>query len=155
MKTVNPAEDVPMRQARSGRYVWFALALCLTLVGCSRVPAEQRLRTAIAELQEAIEARAPARAVEHLAEDFVGSGNLDRDGARNLLRLMAIRHQQLGLTLGPMQLQLIGDRATVTFTAVATGGSGALIPQSARVWNVETAWRDEDGSWRLISAEWR
>ena len=143
------------RMLGRGLCACFGLALCLALSACSRAPAEQRLRTSIAELQEAIEARAPARAVDHLAEDFVGSGNLDREGARNLLRLMAIRHQQLGLTLGPMQLELIGDRATVRFTAVATGGSGALIPQSARVWNVETGWRDEDGRWRLISAEWR
>lgn len=129
--------------------------ILLMLSGCSRAPAEQRLRESIAGLQAAIEARETGRAMDHVADDFFGTGNLDRDGARNLLRLMAIRHQRLGLSLGPMQVELHGERASVRFTAVATGGSGALLPESARVWDVETGWRDEEGRWRLISAEWR
>lgn len=142
---------------RLGPIAWSAVASVLLLftAACSRAPAEQRLRESIAGLQAAIEAREVGRAMEHVAEDFGGTGNLDREGARNLLRLMAIRHQRLGLTLGPMQLELHAERASVRFTAVATGGSGALLPESARVWEVETGWRDENGGWRLISAEWR
>lgn len=131
------------------------LVLVMALAACAVEPAEQRLQAAVSGLQAAIEAREVGNAMEFIAEDFVGTGTLDREGVRNLLRLQVLRHAQLGLTLGPMQTELIGDRATVRFTAVATGGSGALVPESARVWTVETGWRDADGEWRLISAQWK
>jgi hypothetical protein len=106
-------------------------------------------------LQAAIEAREVGEAMDYVGEDFIGTGSLDREGARNLLRLMVLRHQTLGLSLGPAEVELFEGRASVRFTAVATGGQGALLPQSARVWNVETAWRDDGDEWRLISAQWK
>ena len=139
-----------------GRRVAAALlVLVVALAGCAVEPAEQRLQASVNGLQTAIEAREVSSAMDFIADDFVGTGTLDREGVRNLLRLQVLRHAQLGLTLGPMQSELIGDRATVRFTAVATGGSGTLIPESARVWSVETGWRDDDGEWRLISAQWK
>lgn len=131
------------------------VALMAALVGCSRAPAEERLRGAMTGLQAAIEAREVGEAMEYVGEDFIGTGSLDREGARNLLRLMVLRHQTLGLSLGPAEIELFEGRASVRFTAVATGGQGALLPQSARVWNVETAWRDDGDEWRLISAQWK
>ena len=130
------------------------LVLVIALAACAVEPAEQRLQAAVSGLQAAIEAREVGNAMDFIADDFVGTGTLDREGVRNLLRLQVLRHAQLGVTLGPMQSELLGDRATVRFTAVATGGSGAFIPESARVWAVETGWRDDDGEWRLISAQW-
>jgi hypothetical protein len=131
------------------------LALVIALPGCAVEPAEQRLQASVNGLQAAIEGREVSNAMDFIADDFVGTGTLDREGVRNMLRLQVLRHAQLGLTLGPMQTELLGDRATVRFTAVATGGSGALIPESARVWAVETGWRDDHGQWRLISAQWK
>jgi hypothetical protein len=133
-----------------------AWAVCaLLLVGCARAPAEQRLREALSGLQNAIEAREVGQAINFVADDFIGRDGLDREGARGLLRLQVLRHQQLGLSFGPYEIALQGERATVRFTAVATGGSGAMLPESARVWQVETGWRDEQGQWRLISADWK
>lgn len=133
-----------------------AWAVCaLLLVGCARAPAEQRLREALSGLQNAIEAREVGQAIDFVADDFIGRDGLDREGARSLLRLQVLRHQQLGLSFGPYEIALQGERATVRFTAVATGGSGAMLPESARVWQVETGWRDEQGQWRLISADWK
>lgn len=131
------------------------VALMVALIGCSRAPAEQRLREAMTGLQAAIEAREVGEAMDYVGEDFIGTGSLDREGAGNLLRLMVLRHQTLGLSLGPAEVELFDGRASVRFTAVATGGQGALLPQSARVWNVETAWRDDGDEWRLISAQWK
>lgn len=131
------------------------LVLVIALGGCAVEPAEQRLQASMSGLQAAIEAREVRSAMDFIADDFIGTGTLDREGVRNVLRVQVLRHAQLGLSLGPMQTELIGDRATVRFTAVATGGSGAMIPESARVWDVETGWRDDDGQWRLISAQWK
>lgn len=128
----------------------------LVLAGCSRAPAEQRLREAMDGLHAAIEAREPKAAMRFVADDFTATGNLDREAAHNLLRLMVLRHQRLGLALGPIDVAMFDRRATVRFTAVATGGQGSLLPESARVWQVETAWReDSGGDWRLISAQWQ
>lgn len=132
-----------------------SLVLLLILAACSRAPAEQRLREAMAGLQAAIEARDVGDAMAFVGDDFIGTGSLDREGARNLLRVMVLRHQTLGLSLGPAEIELFDGRASVRFTAVATGGQGALLPQSARVWNVETAWREDGDDWQLISADWK
>jgi hypothetical protein len=133
----------------------FGLILFVLLAGCARAPDEQRLREAMAGLQAAIEAREVGTAMDFVAEDFIGTGALDRTGARNLLRVMVLRHQNLGLSLGPAEVELFEGRAAVRFTAVATGGQGAMLPESARIWQVETAWRMDDGDWRLLSAHWR
>jgi hypothetical protein len=34
------------------------------------------------------------------------------------------------------------------------GGTGGILPEQAQLYEVETAWRLEDGEWRLLSAEW-
>ena len=146
----------PRLRAGARLLPWLAWTACaLLLVGCARAPAEQRLREALSGLQNAIEAREVGQAIDFVADDFIGRDGLDREGARSLLRLQVLRHQQLGLSFGPYEIALQGERATVRFTAVATGGSGAMLPESARVWQVETGWRDEQGQWRLISADWK
>lgn len=147
--------EAKRRLNTTGRAVGLCLLIVMALAGCARAPAEQRLREAMAGLQAAIEAREVGTAMEFVADDFIATGSLDREGARNLLRLMVLRHQRLGLTLGPADVALFDARATVRFTAVATGGQGTLLPESARVWQVETAWREDSGDWKLISAHWQ
>jgi len=148
--------DTGTQPGRSGfgRGLLLVVALSLALASCARPPAEQRLREALAGLQEAIEAREVRQAMDYVAEDFIGNQSLDQAGVRSVLRAQLLRHQSLGLTLGPAALELQEGRAIVRFTAVATGGSGSLLPESARIWNVETGWREDDGEWKLISARW-
>ena len=125
------------------------------LSGCARTPPEQRLRERIAQMQEALEARRPADFSDGVAEDFAGDGGLDREGVRNLLRVQMLRNAAIGVTLGPLEVALQGDtRAKVSFSAMLTGGSGGLMPDSARPWKVTTGWRDGSDGWQLIYAEW-
>ena len=143
---------------RGYRRTWHLLGvavLAFCLVGCSRTPPEQALREAMAELQQGVEARDADVIEERLAEDFVGPEGLDRDGARRIAALQMMRHEKLGLTIGPLDVRVQDDHATVRFTAAATGGSGGLIPDSAEVYEVETGWRLEDGEWRMTSASWK
>ncbi|TKR33257.1 nuclear transport factor 2 family protein [Luteimonas gilva] len=145
-----------MGQLASGRArAWFAAAaLALLVLGCARTPPEQALREAMAELQQGIEARDAGVVEERLAEDFVGPEGLDRDGVRRMAALQMMRHEKLGLTLGPLDIRVQEGHATVRFTAAATGGSG-LLPDSAEVYEVETGWRLEDGDWKMTSASWK
>ncbi|MBS7455917.1 nuclear transport factor 2 family protein [Coralloluteibacterium stylophorae] len=130
------------------------MATCLlVLAACSRTPSEEALRVRIAAMAAAVEARDAGAVLAPVAEDFGGPDGLDRDGLARLVRLSFLRNAGIGTTLGPMSVQVDGERARVGFDAGLTGGRG-LLPERAQLYAVETGWRFEDGEWMLISAQW-
>lgn len=134
---------------------WLLLALsCLVLVACTREPDEAALREAVASLESAIETRDASAMEDVLASDFIGPDGLDRDGARRLAALMFLRHREVGIRPGPLDVAMGDGHATFDFSAVVTGGAGRALPDAARIYAVRTAWRVEGGEWRLVSAEW-
>lgn len=143
------------------RSVWFravftglAVALLTLAAGCTRTPPEQALRETIAAMEEAAEARDSETLVENFADDFAGPGEMDRDRFRRYLALIWLRNRNVGVTLGPLEVELVGqDRARVNFTAAARGGTG-WMPERAEVYQVTTGWRLEGDEWKLISADW-
>jgi hypothetical protein len=132
--------------------VW--LGFGLLLAGCAQTTPEQQLRESIDDLQAAIDARDAGGLGDWLADDFIGPDGLDRQGAIRLARLSFLRYRDVGVRLGPLDVQMQPQHARVQFTAALTGGSGGLLPESARLYRVGTGWRLEDGEWRLTSAEW-
>lgn len=138
---------------------WSVAALCallvLALAACSRGTPEERLRAQLAQLQQAVDARDASAVSEVLADDFVGNEGMDREAARRLALAVFMRHRDVGLRAGPLDVKMNGDaHATVSFTAAATAGSGGLLPDSAQVYRVRSGWRLQDGDWRLTSAQW-
>jgi hypothetical protein len=131
------------------------LAVLLAACGAGDPP-EVRLRAGVDALQAAIEAREGGRVGDFLAADFIGPQAMDRDGAVRMARGAFLRYRNVGVTVvGPLDVQMQGgDHARVRFDAALTGGSGAALPDSARVWSVDTGWRVEGGEWRMTSAEW-
>ncbi len=127
------------------------LSVC---AGCSREAPEEALRATIAEMQAAAEKQDTDALFEPIAEDFAGSEGMDRKDFRRYVTLMSMRHKAVGVNLGPMEVKLFGDRATVKFTAAVTGGPG-LLPDQGQVYDVDTGWRLEGGDWKLISAKWK
>ena len=72
-----------------------------------------------------------------------------------LLRGVLLRHRDIGVLLGPLDLTMHGaDRATVKVDALVTGGAGGLLPASGRRIAIDSGWRLDDGEWRCISARW-
>ena len=130
-----------------------AALLALASAGCSRTPPEEALRETIAAMEAAAEARDADALEEHLAADFVGPGGMDRDRVRRTAALLWLRSREIGVTLGPLDVEVTGEHARVRFTAATRGGAGVL-PDEANVYAVDTAWRIEGGEWRLISADW-
>ena len=130
--------------------VLIAIAL---LAGCGRAPPEQRLRNTIAAVQTSIEHHDAAGLKAVLATDFVGPEGLDRDGAVRLAQLMYLQYHELGVHPGPLDVMVQGEHATVRFQAALAGGAG-MLPDAARLYDVETGWRLEDGDWKLTSATW-
>lgn len=130
------------------------MLLFLLLAGCHRTPPEQALRDTIAKMQSAGETGDVDALFEPIAEDFAGSEGMDRTAFRRYVTLMRMRQANVGVALGPIDVQLIGDRATAKFTATITGGGG-FLPEQAQVYAIETGWRLEGADWKLITATWK
>lgn len=136
-------------------YAWaWVLASCILLAACGREPDEAALREALASLENAVERRDASAVEATLASDFIGPDGLDRDGARRLAALMFLRHREVAVRPGPLDVAMGDGHATVDFSAVVTGGVGRALPDTARIYAVRSAWRVEDGHWRLVSLEW-
>jgi len=131
-----------------------AFALVSVATGCQRESAEEALRSDIASLQAAIESRDAGEVAEFLAADFVGNDGLDRDGARRLAALHFMRNAGIGVTTGPLDVEVQGDHATVRTTVVLTGRSGGILPDTGRIRDVTAGWRREGGDWRMTSLGW-
>lgn len=127
--------------------------LALWLVGCGRPADEQALRDTIAAMQAAAEQRSISGVMDHVTEDFGGSHGLDHAGLRRLLQVQFLGNQRIGVTLGPIDVEMQGDRAKVTFSVLLTGSS-RYIPERGRAHEVVSGWRIVDGEWRIFFAEW-
>lgn len=130
-------------------------ALVLLLCACASPPEEERLRTAIDRMQAAMKERRPAEFMSGVTVDFIGNDGFDRAALHNLLRAQLLRNAAVGATRGPTQVKLQGDRATVNFDVVLTGGAGGLLPERAQSYAITSGWRMEDGEWRVFFAEWK
>lgn len=139
-------------QARA--WLSMLMALGLVLTACQRTPPEERLRTTIAGLKTAIEQHDTSALQDTMAEDFIGPGGLDRDGARRMALGTFLRYRDVGVSLGPLDIDLRQEHATVRFAAALTGGAG-ILPDSGQVYDVETGWRLEGGQWLLVNAKWK
>jgi hypothetical protein len=130
-------------------------ALCAVLGGCDSTPPEAKLRATIAQMQADGEAHKVAAVMDSVAEDFGGPEGMDRKQLQRFLTFTSMSNQALGVTLGPMDVEVMGERATAKFTLYATGGSGGLLPDRAQVYDVTTGWKLVGGEWKLISANWK
>ena len=138
---------------RIGRLV--CMALLLVLAGCSRSDPEQAVRAQVDALQQAIDARDAGAVEDLLAEDFIGNEGMDRRSAKQLAAGVFLRHREIGARLGPVTVELRGEREAIArFSVLATGGSGGLLPEQGQVYQVETGWRLQDGDWKLLNARW-
>jgi hypothetical protein len=128
--------------------------LALTLPGCRRAPDETQVREAIAVMAQAAEAGSAGDVGKPLSEDFDGNaGRLDRRGLTGMIRLLALRGDHVGVTMGPVSTERRGERIVATFTVTLSSG-GKLLPDQLGVYRVESAWRHEDGDWRCYTATW-
>jgi len=113
------------------------------------------LRTAISRMAQAIERRAPADMLEHVADDFTRESAAF--GKRDVQRLLAgvlLRNEKINVTAVVTSVAVTGDRARTKVRVIATGGSG-LLPERGQTWEFEAAWRREKGTWRVFNAEWQ
>jgi len=131
------------------------IGLLLVVSACSRSDPEQAVRAQLEALQHAIDARDAGAVEDLLAEDFIGNEGMDRRGAKQLAAAVFLRHREIGARLGPVTVELRGEREAIArFSVLATGGSGGLLPEQGQVYQVQTGWRLQDGDWKLLNASW-
>ena len=131
------------------------MGLLLLVSACSRSDPEQAVRAQVDALQQAIDARDAGALEDLLAEDFIGNEGMDRRGAKQLAAAVFLRHREIGARLGPVTVELRGEREAIArFSVLATGGSGGLLPEQGQVYQVQTGWRLQDGDWKLLNASW-
>lgn len=132
------------------------LILALSLAGCSRTTDEQRIREAMAAMQQAMETRDPRAFMTHVSDDFIGNdAEFDRAALGNLLRVEALRNDRIGATLGPIDVEMQGDRARAQVLATFTGGSGNLLPERGSIYSITSSWKRQGSDWRCYSATWK
>jgi len=132
------------------------LLLIPALVGCADSSSdEERILAQIEAMTEAIEAGHVRDFMRPVAEDFIAArGGMDRNGLRALVMRERLARQSIRVRRINTEVSLSGsDRASASFNALATAGSG-LLPDEGRLWRIETGWRRDDGDWMLISAAW-
>ena len=133
-----------------------AMAACLWLGACVKDDPEQAVRQQVEAMQAAIDVRDAGDVEDLLAEDFVGNEGMDRRAIRQLAAAVFLRHREVGAKVGPVAVELRGDREAIArFSVLATGGSGGLLPDSGQLYQVETGWRLVEGEWKLLSASWK
>lgn len=131
-----------------------ALLLLLLIGGCARAPDEQRLRDTIAAMETALESGEAGGFMEHVGADFSGQRDgIDQRQLRALLVAQTLRHENVSVLTGPLEVKLFKDRATVKLRVLATGGR--WLPESGRQFDIESHWRIEDGEWICFRAEWQ
>ncbi|KJS67914.1 MAG: hypothetical protein JM57_11830 [Comamonadaceae bacterium BICA1-1] len=127
--------------------------LAATLLACARPADEAALRERISAMQQAIEARDADSLLEAVDPEFGGPGGMDRDGLRRYATLMLLRQQRVGVALGPVEVEIHGERAAARFDALVTGAN-RFVPEGVEARRVETVWRRSGGEWVLVSADW-
>ncbi|MBT2751941.1 MULTISPECIES: nuclear transport factor 2 family protein [unclassified Lysobacter] len=140
--------------ARALRAMWLPALLALLAACGPGAPPEQRLRAAMEQLQGAIEKRDASAIDAQLSKDFVGPDGLDRASARRLAAASFLRYRAVGIKIVGLDVNLQPGHATVRFNAALSGGSGQVLPDAAQLYEVQTGWREEDGEWRMTSAQW-
>jgi hypothetical protein len=123
--------EVDLRIQYTMRFVIGLVLLLCCAGGCSRPPDEERLRSTIEAMRQGAEARKASDVLDGIAADFTGrNGEVDRDGLARILKLEFLRTEAVGVALGPIAVEIDGDRATARFDMTLTDRTRRWLPSA-------------------------
>lgn len=148
----------PLDKCRQAYWAITCMAfLCIGMLvsSCTRGTPEDALRVQLQQMERAASSREPRAFMDSVAENFHGKDGIDRDALHNLLRMQFLANRNVGATTGPVAIELHGDKATVRFNVVLTGGEGGGLPDRLQSYAITSGWRLQDGEWKVYTAEWK
>jgi len=148
-------EKAKVSMVKSGFIARGWLITCmLALAACAGDTPEAQLRQQFDAMQAAVEAGKAGDFIAGVSADFTGEAGIDRAALHNMIRAHTLMNARIGATTGPLDLRVDGENAELAFNVLLTSGSGRLLPDQAGTYRVTTAWRREDGDWRVYHARW-
>lgn len=128
--------------------------------GCRREPAEQRIRTLLAEAEQAAEKKDIAALRRLISERYRDPDGNDRRTVDGLLRLYFLRNESIHLFTRISEVNVTPpDRAQavvfVAMTARPVLNAEELAERQADLHRFELTLAEEQGQWRVLQAVWR
>jgi len=135
-----------------------ALATLLACSGDSTTPEEQ-VRTALAAIEAAAEARDVGELKEHVSEAYADARGQDKRAVSGLAAFHFMRNQSVHLLtlVRDVELPTPGEARATALVAMAgrpIPGPEALAGLRADLYRFELELREEDGAWRVTGADW-
>jgi len=129
-------------------------AVFLVACGDSR-SVEQKIIATLHTMEEAAEAGEHLNFMGHITDSFrAQQGSMDRREFHRFMIFQINQHRRLYATFFPIRVREAGeDKASANFRLLLTGG-GNLLPESGRLFDVETRWLLQGGDWMLDEANW-
>ena len=138
------------------RLAFSAALAALLLVACGeKLSVEQQIIATLQVMEEAAEQGEHFEFMGYVANSFSGQyGSMDRREFHRFMIFQINQNRRLHAQFFPIYVQESGkDLASAHFKLLVTGGAG-LLPESGRLFEVETQWLRDGNDWMLEKADW-
>jgi hypothetical protein len=148
---------------RRGLLLRLALtASCLLVLACQAdsTSPEDRVRAVLAALEESAERKDAGEMRDHVSESYSDAQGNDKRAVAQLVAFHLLRNQSVHLLTRVPSVEIAAPgeaRAEVLVAMAGTeiDGPEALIGLRADLYRFDLVFREEDGAWRVRSADWR
>lgn len=138
------------------RLVTSLIFAVLFLTACDdELTVEQQVIATIRNMEYAAEEGQHLEFMTYIAESFgAQQGSMDRREFHRFMIFQINQNRRLQAQIFPIYVTETGEEtASAQFRILVTGGAG-LLPESGRLFNVETNWLRDGGDWQLNQADW-
>ncbi|MDH4018304.1 MAG: hypothetical protein OEU84_01765 [Xanthomonadales bacterium] len=128
----------------------------LLLTACDdELTVEQQVIATIRNMEYAAEEGQHLEFMTYIAESFgAQQGSMDRREFHRFMIFQINQNRRLQAQIFPIYVTETGEEtASAQFRILVTGGAG-LLPESGRLFDVETNWLRDGGDWQLNQADW-
>jgi len=128
----------------------------LLLTACDdELTVEQQVIATIRNMEYAAEQGQHLEFMTYIAESFgAQQGSMDRREFHRFMIFQINQNRRLQAQIFPIYVTETGEEtASAQFRILVTGGAG-LLPESGRLFDVETNWLRDGGDWQLNQADW-
>jgi hypothetical protein len=140
-----------------------AALLCLLALAfaCSGAETpEQRVRAVLGALEEGAQQRDAGAMKEHISDAYSDENGNDKRTVTQLVAFHLLQNQSVHLLTRVQSLEIPAPAQAQASVLVAMAGApidgpDALLALRADLYRFDLSFREEDGDWRIRSAQWR